>query len=379
LGDPVSFSVWAKIPDFLVGNRIVYWVRLGGENGKMASEKVETVLDSSLQFEVHLESSVAGRFTKLDLCFGVSGLTLVAVSDLPTTLVVVEETITPTYDVKLPFFLSPGATQAATFIADHLGSPISSITFSFAMTGLKEVRRRFENSLEASGPDSPVRFDRIEQTIELTLVYEYTPSADEVINVTIEITEKGGQVSSFVEKFGLPRSEAIDILHLHETDRNQQFEIVNPHPTDFNFTFKNKTLVLPALSNVTVLRPFSTEPLSLRFAESGWEEFPVELITSTLQDRDYRAVRLAFEQLEWTDGVPQAATADPPSSPLLDADSRRDWIITPLGMTGESHLFVPKHPGLLKIPMFQVGGRACATVPNFANVRPADYPPFVLL
>jgi hypothetical protein len=49
-----------------------------------------------------------------------------------------------------------------------------------------------------------------------------------MFDVTMEKTDKTRQLSSLVEKFGLPNSKAMNILHLHETDRNQQMVTSDP-------------------------------------------------------------------------------------------------------------------------------------------------------
>jgi hypothetical protein len=132
------------------------------------------------------------------------------------------------------------------------------------------------------------------------------------------------------------------------------------------------------MSTVSLLREFTTEPLALAFREDSWEEFAVEVITSPFKSHTM-AVTLGFELDEWMEGVPQIVTADPQSFPVFDQVDDADWTICRLDVRGRRHLFVPKHPGLLRMPKFQVGERACHTSPPEVRILPSDCPAFVLL
>jgi hypothetical protein len=179
-----------------------------------------------------------------------------------------------------------------------------------------------------------------------------------------------------VEGFSTAHRDQIAIRLLKQTATFQQFEIVNPLNARFSFRFNGRTHVLKPRSSYSLLRPVSREPLCLSLTEEDWDEFPVTISTKPI-DTDPPVIALTFDAQEWTAGTPRLVVADPPAFPLTGAES--DWIVGTCDMIGREHIFVPKRPGLLLLPLFEWHQQTCSMQPPSVKIITLNFPPFVLI
>jgi hypothetical protein len=113
-------------------------------------------------------------------------------------------------------------------------------------------------------------------------------------------------------------------------------------------------------------------PLEIAIAEEGWEEFPVTVAVASLSP-ETPTVLLDVGEDEWAAGDPRAVRTSPTSLALPDTN----WIAGP--HKTETWLLIPKRPGVLKSPDFQVGHRICGTVPRTVHIVACPCSPLVLL
>jgi hypothetical protein len=274
------------------------------------------------------------------------------------------------FDLKMPCFLVEGALQGAVFIIDHADCSIAELSFYFTMTGLQEVRY---SDVVFPG-DAAVTIDKIVPRMELFLVYKSPAVEDDTVSVTISILKANGRETRRAETFETPPKEKMGIRLVNQTERFQQFQMLNPFPVAFSFRLGERNRVMQPNSNYSFLREASPDPLTLTLVEDGWEEFPVTIVATSFHTNTL-IVELRWDEGDWVAGDAKFVEANPPSF----AVENRDWIVVSQDPTGIRHLFIPKRPGVLGLPAFQVGQQACPTNPKTARVFACDCPPFVPL
>jgi hypothetical protein len=110
--------------------------------------------------------------------------------------------------------------------------------------------------------------------------------------------------------------------------------------------------------------------------EEKWEEFPVIIKTSRF-DTAPPIIVISFDDSQWFSGIPRFVTLNPPGQPLPTLDS--DWIVLPRDILGKDYLFIPKRPGILRIPSFQITHQTCQTHPSYVTIIRHDFPPYIAL
>jgi hypothetical protein len=212
--------------------------------------------------------------------------------------------------------------------------------------------------------------------MEFMMVSETQDEVSDQTEVSVTLERGDGRTVHLKEWFATPLREKISVRLLKQTASLQQFEILNPFPAAFSFPFNGRTREVRPNTKYSLIRQASTEPLSLTVTEAGWEEFPLVVETLSI-DMDTPVISLQFDPEGWRVGVPQLVIADPPAHPLASVES--DWIITAGDIIGKEHIFIPKRPGLLQFPPFQVRQQACGTRPDAAHVISMDFPALIPL
>jgi hypothetical protein len=208
--------------------------------------------------------------------------------------------------------------------------------------------------------------------MELVLVYQLPTPGEDTVSVTISVLKSDGHESRMVEVFQTPPKQKISIRLQKQSECYQQFTIVNPFPVVFSFSSDGRANRVPPNTSYSFLRKASPDPLKLTVVEEGWDDFPVDVVATDFLTGSL-IVTLTAESAEWTAGSPQFVRVNPPSF----AVPNKDWIVVPQDIRGELHLFIPRRPGVIGMPDFQVGQQTCMTDPKTACVSACDYPPFV--
>jgi hypothetical protein len=362
------------MPQFLVGLPAIIRATIGssGEGGEVAlqTDPAEYVVSKAMDLQGSGACRLIGDFDSMCLQVLVAGLQLVWAFQLPIPLQVCEARDPISFDLKMPCFLAAGAVQAAVFIVDHADPSIVELSVGFSMSGLREIR--FGDAVFEAG--QTVTVDQVPHRMVFLLVFRLTGPGDDSVSVTISMVKSGGQQSQLTDVFEAPPKVKMPVRLQRQSERCQQFMICNPFPVGFSFSSNGRPNRVRPNASYSFLRPASPAPLRLTLAEDGWEDFPVEVVATDFLTGGV-VVALTVEPGEWTAGSPQLVRVNPPSFTVPN----KDWVVIPQDMRGETHLFIPRRPGVLEMPDFQIGQQTCTTEPRTALVNVCDCPPFVLL
>jgi hypothetical protein len=374
LFDVVLFAVAVEIPAFMVGMKVVVVMYLfngeAGDENNLTAKQQEIVLEKNMILRAEIECLFIGVFDTSHVTFQLSeNFQLIWTYGLSVPLTVRESQHPISFDLKMPCFLATGTTQSGVFVVDNVDTSISELTIFFNMAGLSEIRIGTDH-FEAK---EQVVVDKIEKTLECLLIFQIPAAEDDSVTVAISILRADGTEVRRSESFQLPATTRVPIRLVNQSELFQHFHLTNPFPVGFTFTVGDRAHEVRPYATYSFIREASSSPLRLAIVEEGWEDFPVEIVTPSFMT-DAMTVQLTYQQ-DWIAGTPQMVTADPPAFPVDDRDS--DWIIVPQDKEGVVHLAIPKCPGLLRFPAFQVNHLACLTSPESVRVEFCDYPPFV--
>jgi hypothetical protein len=382
--DDFHFKMALTLPRFFTGREIVYWVSLRSEGLGEESTGMETGLPSNRATAVARRSVVwafdvpcrfPGIFTTVFLCIQVGACTFEWPFKLTAPLIVNEPKQPRALNLRVPCFLSIGSIQSGLLVMEQLDANYVKLSLTIEMTGLREVQFVDPNGdRHVYRPSERIVVNLSEKETAFVLVYEtQRASLDEtVVNVALERCD--GQTIQVMESFATTNRDRLSIRLLKQTPKFQQFEIVNPFPATFSLHFDGRTRVVAQSSTYNLIRRASAEPLSFSVTEEGWEEFPVIVTTSSISI-DTPTISLEFDPDGWNAGDPRIVVADPPAFPIRAVES--DWIVAPQDVAGREHIFIPKRPGLLQVPLFELSDQVCRTRPDTVHVGSSCLPPFI--
>jgi hypothetical protein len=371
LSDIVRCSLTVQIPPFMVSLPAVIQTTIGREDEvALQSDPAEVILNRITEVKVAGTCRLIGEFHSICLHLTVAGVGLEWAFPLPIPLQVCEASDLMSFDLKMPCFLSVGNLQGAIFVIDHIDPTVVELSLWFSMSGLREIRSG-DSVFEG---DETVILRKLGTRIELLLIYQIATAEDDTISVTVSVLRSDGQESRRTDVFEAPPIEKIPLRLQSQSERFQQFTIFNPFPVAFSFSSEGRPNRLRPNSSLSFLREASADPLKLTVIEDGWEDFPIDLVVTGFLTGSL-TVSLTVAPGDWPAGSPQIVQANPPSF----AVPNKDWVVVPQDGRGETHLFIPRRPGVLKMPDFQVGQQTCTTEPKFARIAPCDCPPFILL
>jgi hypothetical protein len=247
-----------------------------------------------------------------------------------------------------------------------IDSDYKQLSLSFHMTGLKEIR----SAGQIYQPDDEVPITNSKHA-ELSIVY-CTQETNSLIVTSSLLTQDGETVRS-MESFKFRSQGEMIVRLVKQNMKFQQFQILNPFQAKFIMVCEGKQHKLTPYGNYALLRATSAAPLKLVFCEEGWEmQIDVD-VTGFLSEE--QVVSLVFDVDEWAAGSPHTVTIEPPAFPV--AGEEGEWIVVPIDPQGREHIFIPKCPGILRMPKFRIGNQICRVVPDLARVTGVDFPPFV--
>ena len=279
-------------------------------------------------------------------------------------------------------------------------------------------------------PNTPIILMKFESTVKIILVYRM--KNDDSVGVIFSFLKRDGTSQTMTQQFSVPEAKSFNIRLFKQTKKMQQFQIVNIFPQTFTFNFGGKKHVMLPHALFSIIREASDSPLELEFFEEGWEKFPVKIVTSNFM-LDKLKVKLSIQPIhsmskklqqtesikdenegnaasaltfnpneksndnesslnnsdvannnnssdyldKWIVGEPRFVTVDPPAFPMMEDE--KNWVIAPQDSIGKTHLFVPKHPGKLAFPKFQIRQQVAEPIPNDVQIMFNLYPPIVPL
>lgn len=271
-------------------------------------------------------------------------------------------------------------------------------------------------------PNMPIILQQFDSMIQMKLIYRM--KMDDTVGVIYSYVRRDGTSHSITQQFAVPEIKSFNIRLFKQTAKLQQFQIVNIFPQKFEFIFNNKKHEMPPQALYSIVRNASDLPLDLTFFEEGWEDYPVEVSTSnfkldkmtvklTVQEKkrnihqaemylsdkneaasqqdlihknDQSALNPAEEVIpkppsvtesDWIVGEPRLVIVDPPALPMMEDE--KNWVIAPQDSEGITHIFIPKRPGKLPFPKFQVKQQVAEPIPKVTEIKFNGYPPMVPL
>lgn len=382
LFETVHCTVSLNIPVWMVGLKcgILFQLRNKTKNDDYAIvvEPIEQELTKKIVLRLDFNCNLAGVFDVMDICISYRALGFVWNVPLPVALHVIEPKSPPSFDLKMPCLLSKGATQSAVLMIDQIDSENSILTFSFEMPSLIEIRYvDIDQQLHKYGPNDEVVLTKFEANFQIVLVYQLNDD-DECINMNCKMTRSDGKTNFIFQSFEIPHPTNLHIRLFKQTEKHQQFQIVNKFPVSFKFEYNGNSYTMSPSALSYLIRPKSNSPLVLTLVENGWEEFPVEIVTSSFV-LNQMTINLTIENNsdEWIVGEPRLVHVDPPAYPMMEEES--NWIVAPQDTIGATHLLIPRGPGHLLFPKFLVQQQVAISNPKSTTITNYMYPPFIPL
>ena len=345
------------------------------DDNSLASEEVKVKLGEQVKIKANIMCSSVGEYDLLIICVMVGEMIMYWPHSLNVLLLVVEPLKLTSFELEMPYLLMPNARQAAVFIAENVDPSIVEIDIDFEMEGLVCIKHRDEEGkVIEHAPTESIALTKFGKRCELVLIYDFVEKSDSV-NANINAIRKDGYSVQNCQGFQIPPVKKFGIMLLNQTKRLQQFQVVNPFPEQYSLEFNGRTHVVLPYGKYCIVREASEEPLELTMVERGWEEYPVKVVSSHVKKNTMK-VQLKFDCVKWSVGNPIVVTADPPSFAMTD---NSDWIVNAVDLNGSTHVFIPKIPGTLKMPNFQVGQQVCETIPKQVDIEVCEFPPFMPL
>ena len=375
--EQVSFKLSYKLPNWMCGLEVMQWVQLSSLNlsddYSILSEMKKITLDSKMQFESSITCNCVGVFDVMYLVFQYGSVFLVWDIPIPHALEVIEKNVPPSFDLLMPCMIAKGYLQSGIFTVENLDVSALEITFYFEMDGLEEIMYTNHNGeIQHFQPNSNITIKKFESAVKLILLYRIKD--ENIVGVNFSILERDGNISTITQQFTVPISGAFNIRLFKQTTKFQQFQIVNVFQQTFSFDFEGKHHIIPPHTLYSILREASDAPLVLKFYEEGWEEYPVEISASNfLLDR--MTVKLGFDNKKWTVGDPRLVTVDPPAIAMMEDE--KNWVVAQQDPEGRKHLLIPKHPGKLQFPKFQINQQVAEPIPKDIEIAFNVYPPII--
>lgn len=429
-----------------------------------------TRLSEKMTIEDSINCNFSGKFDKMILIIKYGYLYLSWNIIMPHELVILERVAPPSFDLTMPCLLQKGCRQSAIFTAENLDASSMEVTFTFEMEGLEEIiylkplvtglplgsnsscglssvkveknetgqqtnqpqninpilkgrRKSYQEFIQSEPgqiclsnyeeirykPNTPIILYKFESTVKMILVYKIENDED-AVGIIYSFLKRDGTSQTLTQQFSIPEAKTFNIRLFKQTQKMQQFQIVNIFPQTFNFTFNDKKHVMLPHALFSIIREASDSPLELTFYEEGWEKYPVKIVTSNFM-LDKLKVKLSFQPIrnigrklpkstseygpteeskpeedgndfdenlqKWIVGEPRFVTVEPPAFPMMEDE--KNWVIAPQDSVGKTHLFVPKHPGKLPLPKFQIRQQVAEPIPNDVQIMFNLYPPIVPL
>jgi hypothetical protein len=235
------------------------------------------------------------------------------------------------------------------------------------MPGLKEIRycgKVFEES-------EKVTIHRILRRMEVLLIYEVVMIDD--ISVTVVISMMRESFTRKVQVFQAPPIGKLGIVLVNESNHFQQFLMTNNFFARFSFICDGRKHRIRPNSKYCFLRK-GNGSLSLAVTEDDWEDFPI-FIEADCFESQIPVVEVYFGCGEWMSGDARIVRIDRIGCALSD----QNWIIVGPQIRGDLWVLIPKHPGVLKFPDFEIGQQICQIVPRTVKILPCECPPFIPL
>jgi hypothetical protein len=234
------------------------------------------------------------------------------------------------------------------------------------MAGLREIR----TAGQVYRPDEEVPITNSKHT-QLSIVYDAQETNSLI--VTSSLVSKDGEKVKSAEAFEFRNEGKIIVRLVRQNAQFQQFQIVNPFQASFIMICEGRRHKLKPHGDYALLRASSAAPLELSFCEEGWD-IPVRVDVTNFRSEE-QVVSLVFDVGDWAAGSPHTVAVEPPAFPVAGAEG--EWVVAPMDPRGREYLFIPKCPGMLRMPKFRIGDQMCRVVPDVIRVTAVDFPPFV--
>lgn len=435
-------------------------------------------LSEKMTIEDSINCNFSGKFDKMIFIIKFGYVYLTWNIKMPHELVILERVAPPSFDLTMPCLLQKGCLQSAIFTAENIDASSMEVTFTFEMEGLQEIiylkplasplplnsssssalntvkveknenpqpssltqnlntivkgrRKSYQEFIQSEPeqiclsnyeeirykPNTPIILYKFESTVRMILVYKIESDEDSV-GVIFSFLKRDGTSQTMTQQFSIPEAKSFNIRLFKQTQKMQQFQIVNIFPQTFRFNFEGKKHVMLPHALFSIIREASDSPLELIFHEEGWENYPVKIVTSNFM-LDKLKVKLTIQPIhtverrlpkstseyvqsedqqkkddndndssdssdnddendqKWIVGEPRFVIVEPPAFPMMEDE--KNWVIAPQDSIGKTHLLVPKHPGKLPFPKFQIRQQVAEPIPNDVQIMFNLYPPIVPL
>jgi hypothetical protein len=352
VSDATPFSIQFLVPDFLIGQTALVYVKVNSYQHSFGSDKQSLALNNSkLIYKSSFRPQFSGCYDKFFLCIQLAEkqeLRWQLASQRPLRVVGTERM--PVLELKTPALRSRrGENQAAILQIDDIDAECSDLTLICECSDL--IGFRYQDHDYCPGDSLCLR--NPPSSLDVLLLMKYTNN--DHLPADLKYTLKGEETKDVPQDFDLSWQQNIEITLVAQSEAFQQLQIVNELPVSFSFTHNDRMRMIRPSSTFSLLREKSAEPLELTLYEAGWEEYPVTLVSPKF---NFEQIDLGIELdvKDWIVG--EARVAKLSHGACVMKQSEGDWIVAEASASKEKWLLIPVRPGILQFPTFTVDQQA---------------------